>query len=92
MTVTGPRQSGKTTLSRESFPKRAYVNLEEPDQRAFAAEDPRAFLAQFAGSLLIDEVQHVPQLLSYVQSIVDRRRTPGQFILSGSQNLLQCSR
>ena len=88
VTVTGPRQSGKTTLLRAAFPKRAYVSLEEPDHRAFALEDPRAFLAQFKGPLLIDEVQHAPQLLSYVQSIVDRRRQPGQFILSGSQNLL----
>jgi uncharacterized protein len=88
VTVTGPRQSGKTTLLRQAFPKRAYVNLEEPDQRVFANEDPRAFLAQFKGPLLIDEVQHVPTLLSYVQSIVDKQRKPGQFILSGSQNLL----
>jgi uncharacterized protein len=88
VTVTGPRQSGKTTLLRESFPKFAYVSLEEPDQRAFASEDPRTFLGQFKGPLLIDEVQHVPELLSYVQSIVDRRGKPGQFILSGSQNLL----
>lgn len=88
VTVTGPRQSGKTTLLRESFPKRAYASLEEPDQRAFALEDPRAFLGQFKGALIIDEVQHVPQLLSYIQGIVDRRHTPGQFILSGSQNLL----
>ncbi len=88
VTVTGPRQSGKTTLLRESFPKRTYVNLEEPDQRAFASEDPRTFLGQFKGPLLIDEVQYVPQLLSYIQSIVDSRRRPGQFVLSGSQNLL----
>ncbi len=88
VTVTGPRQSGKTTLLNETFPKHAYVSLEDPDQRAFALEDPRAFLGQFKGALVIDEVQHVPQLLSYVQSIVDKRRKAGQFILSGSQNLL----
>ena len=88
VTVTGPRQSGKTTLVQATFPRRPYVNLEEPDQRAFAKEDPRGFLSRFRSGVVIDEVQHVPELLSYIQTVADRDRRPGRFILTGSQNLL----
>ena len=87
ITLTGPRQSGKTTLCRSVFPRHPYVTLEAPDTRAFAAEDPRAFLAQFQRGAVIDEVQRTPDLLSYLQGIIDDDPTPGRWILSGSQNL-----
>ncbi|MCY3620878.1 MAG: ATP-binding protein [Gammaproteobacteria bacterium] len=87
ITVTGPRQSGKTTLCRAMFPDRPYRSLESPDVRAFAMEDPRAFLAQFPDGAVIDEVQRVPDLLSYLQGAIDDDPTPGRWILSGSQNL-----
>ena len=87
VTVTGPRQSGKTTLCRAMFPDRPYRSLEAPDERAFAIEDPRAFLAQFPDGAVIDEVQRVPDLLSYLQGAIDDDPTPGRWILSGSQNL-----
>jgi len=85
VTLTGPRQSGKTTLCRKVFPNVAYVNLESPDVREFAANDPRGFLAVYPDGVIIDEIQRVPQLVSYVQGIVDERKIPGQFILTGSQ-------
>lgn len=88
VTVTGPRQSGKTTLVQSAFPRYAYVSLEDPDLRSLALEDPRGFLAQFDGPAILDEVQNVPQLLSYIQTLVDKRSRAGQFILTGSQNLL----
>ena len=78
VTVTGPRQSGKTTLVKHEFPRHAYVSLEEPDQRAFALEDPRGFLAQFSGPLVIDEAQRAPDLFSYLQVLVDERDVPGR--------------
>ena len=87
VTVTGPRQSGKTTLCRAAFPDHPYRSLEAPDDRAFAIEDPRAFLAQFPGGAVIDEVQRVPDLLSYLQGMIDDDPAPGRWILSGSQNL-----
>ena len=88
VTVTGPRQSGKTTLVQTVLPKHAYVNLESPDLREFAQSDPRGFLAQFDGPVIIDEAQRVPDLFSYVQVIVDESDKPGHFILTGSQNFL----
>ena len=88
VTVTGPRQSGKTTLVRSEFKGYEYVSLELPDQRAFALEDPRGFLAQFDGPVVLDEAQRAPDLFSYVQVLVDERDRPGQFILTGSQNFL----
>jgi predicted AAA+ superfamily ATPase len=89
VTVTGPRQSGKTTLVRSVFKKNAYVSLELPDQREFALEDPRGFLAQFDGPVVLDEVQRTPDLFSYIQGIVDDNPDKsGQFILTGSQNFL----
>ncbi|MFA5513450.1 MAG: ATP-binding protein [Sphaerochaetaceae bacterium] len=86
--VTGPRQSGKTTLYREIFPSWEYVNLEYPDVRRFAAIDPRGFLKQFSEPVILDEVQRVPQLFSYLMPLVDETHAPGQFMLSGSQNFL----
>ncbi len=86
VTVTGPRQAGKTTLSRQTFPDKAYVSLEPLDTREAAAADPRGFLAEFAAGAVIDEVQHVPQLLSYLQVEVDERPDAGRFVLTGSQH------
>jgi predicted AAA+ superfamily ATPase len=88
VTVTGPRQSGKTTLVRHTFPDYAYCSLELPDERAFALEDPRGFLKQFDGPVILDEAQRTPELFSYLQAVVDERDRPGQFILTGSQNFL----
>lgn len=88
VTLTGPRQSGKTTLARTAFPRHRYVSLEDPDDARFAREDPRGFLHQFTGSVILDEVQRTPDLFSYIQTIVDEREKPGRFILSGSQNFL----
>ena len=85
VTVTGPRQSGKTTLCRAAFPDLQYANLEAPDQRDFAESDPRGFLAQLGEGAIIDEVQHVPQLLSYLQVLADERGRNGLFVLTGSE-------
>ena len=85
VTITGPRQSGKTTLCKKVFPERAYVNLEAPDLRSFATDDPRGFLAAYPDSVILDEIQRVPLLLSYIQTIVDEKKVPGQYILTGSQ-------
>jgi len=87
VTVTGPRQSGKTTLAKMLFPTWAYVNLEALNERQFAQEDPIGFLRQFEdGSVVIDEVQRVPELLSQIQVMVDADPRPGRFLLTGSQN------
>jgi predicted AAA+ superfamily ATPase len=87
VTITGPRQSGKTTLCRKVFPKMAYANLERPDTRDFAVSDPRGFLGGYPDGVILDEIQRAPQLLSYIQTIVDESSVPGQFILTGSQQL-----
>ena len=84
--VTGPRQSGKTTLLRSMFTDYRYVSLENPDNRSFAESDPNGFLSLYDGKVIFDEVQRVPLLFSYLQTIVDDRKKMGQFILSGSQN------
>lgn len=84
VTLTGPRQSGKTTLCRGAFPDKPYLSLEPPDERDFARTDPRGFLARVPQGAVIDEVQRVPDLLSYIQQIVDARPRPGQFVLTGS--------
>ncbi len=84
LTITGPRQSGKTTLARLLRPKAPYFSLEEPDTRAFALDDPRAFLRQCEGGAILDEVQRAPTLLSYLQSVVDAKPHMGRFILTGS--------
>ncbi|HUF75310.1 MAG TPA: AAA family ATPase, partial [Longimicrobiales bacterium] len=88
VTLTGPRQSGKTTLVRAVFPGLPYVTLEAPDTRERAMGDPRGFLRPFHDGAVIDEVQRVPELLSYMQGMVDEDPRPGRFILTGSQNLL----
>lgn len=87
LTVTGPRQSGKTTLCRAVFPNKPYVNLEALDQRQYATEDPRGFLAQFPDGAILDEFQRTPDLPSYLQGVVDDDGRSGLFVLTGSQNL-----
>jgi predicted AAA+ superfamily ATPase len=84
--ITGPRQAGKTTLSRLVFPDKTYVSLEDPDQLTFALSDPRRFLQGLPEGAILDEVQRAPGLFSYIQGIVDERRTPGFFVLTGSQH------
>ena len=83
--VTGPRQSGKSTLVKHAFPNHHYVSLEDLDQREFAETDPRGFLNQFSGGAILDEAQRCPALFSYLQTRVDERPQPGEFILTGSQ-------
>lgn len=85
MAVTGPRQSGKSTLVRAVFPDRPYVSLEDPDRREFAADDPRGFLAQYPAGAILDEVQRCPDLFSYLQTRVDASGRLGEWILTGSQ-------
>lgn len=89
--LTGPRQSGKTTLVRAAFPHWPYVSLEEPDIRQFARDDPRGFLDNYPDGVILDEVQRVPALFSYIQAIVDRQRE-ARFILTGSANFLLMER
>ena len=84
VTLTGPRQSGKTTHCRAAFPDKPYCNLERPDRRSFAQHDPAGFLAQFPEGAVLDEIQRVPELLSWIQVRVDERRVAGEFILTGS--------
>lgn len=86
LAVTGPRQSGKTTLLKSLFTEYKYVSLENPDLRNFAETDPNGFLKLYNNRVILDEVQRVPALFSYIQTIVDESHTMGQFILSGSQN------
>ncbi len=88
VTLTGPRQSGKSTLLRNSFPDYSYVSLEDPDMRSFAAEDPRGFLATYPDKTIIDEAQRVPALFSYIQTHTDRENREGMFLLAGSHNFL----
>jgi len=87
ITLTGPRQSGKTTLVRASFPAFPYISLEEPDIRQFALADPRGFLSNYPNGAILDEIQNTPELFSYIQRIVDDNRQV-QFILTGSSNFL----
>lgn len=84
VTIFGPRQSGKTTLAKMTFPDKAYASLEDPDVRIAAETDPRGFLAGFPQGGIIDEIQRIPQLLSYIQGIVDQTNIPGFYILTGS--------
>lgn len=86
LVLTGPRQAGKTTLARAAFAGKRYVSLESPDERQFAAEDPRGFLARFPDGGIIDEAQHCPSLFSYLQTLVDLDGRMGLFVLTGSQN------
>jgi len=92
VTLTGPRQSGKTTLARTALAGYQYVSLEDPDERRMADEDPRGFLSRFRDKVVIDEAQHVPDLFSYIQGIVDQQQKPGRFVLTGSQNFLLLKR
>lgn len=85
VTLTGPRQSGKTTLAKAIFRDRPYVSLEDPDIRMVAQDDPRSFLARFPDGAVLDEIQRCPDLLSYLQSIIDNDGRMGLFILTGSQ-------
>lgn len=87
ITLLGPRQSGKTTLVRQLFQNKPYANLEDPDVRAMAQEDPRGFLEQFPEGAVLDEIQRLPLLLSYVQTRVDEKGGKGIFILTGSHQL-----
>ena len=87
VTVLGPRQSGKTTLCRMAFPDKPYVNLEQPDVREFAQQDPKAFLAQFPDGAVLDEIQNVPSLLSWIQVLTDADPRQGRFVLTGSHQL-----
>lgn len=82
--LTGPRQSGKTTLARAVFGDKPYVSFENPDERAFAMTDPKRFLARFSRGAVLDEVQRCPELLSWLQGLVDERRVMGDFVLTGS--------
>ena len=86
VTLTGPRQAGKTTVCRQAFAHLPYANLERPDTREFALADPSGFLAQFEHGAVLDEIQRVPALLSWIQARVDEHPGPGQFILTGSHN------
>ena len=86
VTITGPRQAGKTTLCKMVFPDMPYVSLENPDYRTIAEKDPRAFFKRWP-TAIIDEIQRVPDLMSYIQGIVDETQREGQFILTGSAQL-----
>ncbi len=88
LAIVGPRQSGKTTLARTLFPRKKYVSLENPDERLFATEDPRGFLARFKNGAVLDEAQRVPELFNYLQQILDNTKKDGLFILTGSNNFL----
>ena len=88
VSITGPRQSGKSTLVRAAFPDYAYVNLEDPQQGDRAREDPVGFIRNAPTPLIIDEAQQAPELFSMIQVVSDERGSTGQFILSGSQNFL----
>lgn len=84
--LTGPRQSGKTSFLKSAFPHFRYINLELPDLRAYALKDMRGFLQEYNSHVIFDEAQRLPELFSYLQVLVDERKSMGQFILSGSQN------
>jgi len=86
LAILGPRQSGKTTVSRKVFPHHEYVSLEDVDVREFAQNDPRGFLLRYSENVILDEIQRVPQLMSYLQSHVDARGTKGSVVITGSHN------
>ena len=88
VTVTGPRQSGKSTLLRTTFSDYKYVSLEDPDVRLFVEEDPRGFLLTYPDKTIIDEAQRVPRLFSYLQTHVDKENKSGMYLLAGSNNFL----
>jgi predicted AAA+ superfamily ATPase len=88
ISITGPRQSGKTTVAKMCFPGYRYVNLENPDTMEEAMSDPRSFLETGKKGLIIDEIQALPKLFSYIQTISDEHNRPGEFVITGSQNFL----
>ncbi len=88
VTLTGPRQSGKSTLVKNAFKKYKYVSLEDIDMRNFARSDPRGFLSEFSDRTIIDEVQRVPDIISYIQTLTDKHNKEGMYILTGSQNFI----
>lgn len=88
VTLTGPRQSGKSTLLRHAFPEYKYVSLEDPDMRLFAMDDPRGFLVTYPDKTIIDEAQRVPALFSYIQTHTDKEGREGMYLLAGSHNFL----
>ena len=83
LAITGPRQSGKTTIARALFPQKPYVSLENLDERQFALSDPKRFLGRFPDGAVIDEVQRCPDLFSWLQGVVDERQVMGHFVLTG---------
>jgi predicted AAA+ superfamily ATPase len=89
--ITGPRQSGKTTLAKMAFPQKAYLSLEDPDTMLMARSDPRGFLETWQKGLILDEAQYVPELFAYIKSMVDKDPKPGKYIITGSQqfNLME---
>ena len=92
LTITGPRQSGKTTFAQHLRPGYKYVSLEDPDNRDFALNDPRGFLETWQDGVILDEAQYAPELFSYLQTSTDRRKRNGEYILTGSQNFLLMER
>jgi predicted AAA+ superfamily ATPase len=92
LAITGPRQSGKTTLARALFPGKPYLSLENPDTRRYAEEDPRSFLEKCRNGAILDEVQRCPDLFSYLQGILDESKETGRFVLTGSQQFGLLSR
>jgi uncharacterized protein len=94
LAIMGPRQSGKTTIARKIFDKHTYLNLEEFDLQEYASKDPKGFLERYANDhgLILDEIQRVPNLTSYIQVQVDENRVPGYFVITGSQNILMGNR
>lgn len=88
VTLTGPRQSGKSTLLRHAFPDYQYISLEDLDMREFATNDPRGFLATYSSHVILDEAQRVPSLFSYLQTHIDKTNDPGMYLLAGSHNFL----
>ncbi|WP_446010572.1 ATP-binding protein [Candidatus Electrothrix sp.] len=88
ITIIGPRQSGKTTLARKFFQNHAYVNLENPELRSLALDDPKTFMRRYPAPVILDEIQNVPELLSWIQVIVDEHPDLlGGYILTGSHQL-----
>jgi predicted AAA+ superfamily ATPase len=87
VTILGPRQAGKTTLAQTSLKDFEYCNLENPENRDFAINDPKAFLSQFKGKVILEEIQRVPYLLSYIQAVVDAKKVNGMYVLTGSHQL-----
>ena len=88
VSITGPRQSGKTTLAKTAFPQHEYLSFEDPDTRDRFVDDPRGFLNRYKQGAIFDEAQRVPELFSYLQGVVDESDVPGRFIITGSQNFL----